>query len=157
MLIGAVITSAIFYLVNKKNEDELRDSIKEMINKSNQSKVISDNLKEAMNDPKTMIIADRAITIVLAPRDELYFYPSNDCTQMNVADYTTIRSILEREKNRKNPDDLMIIIKKMAGASFKNAVDILDAINDEGIPAGHFAEIDLTDRENNCIHTFKKH
>jgi hypothetical protein len=49
----------------------------------------------------------------------------------------------------------MIIIKKMPEATFKNSIDLLDMIGNAGIAPGHFAQIDITEREKNCLKYYK--
>jgi hypothetical protein len=49
----------------------------------------------------------------------------------------------------------MIIIKSAEGATFKNAVDILDDMVLCKIPAKHYLEYDITESEINCLKNFK--
>jgi tRNA U34 2-thiouridine synthase MnmA/TrmU len=47
----------------------------------------------------------------------------------------------------KPKSDLMYIIKADKESKFKNVIDILDEMTINGVPAGHYAEVDITDTE----------
>ncbi|MEI9957423.1 MAG: hypothetical protein WDM90_14275 [Ferruginibacter sp.] len=51
--------------------------------------------------------------------------------------------------------DIMIVIKQEQDGTFKKTVDILDEINLSKIPPSHFAELEITEQEINCIKNYK--
>ena len=75
---------------------------------------------------------------------------------MKQADLVNIKTILQEEKNQTKAADLMIIIKMAEGTTYKNSIDLLDVITQAGIPAGHFAEVNMSEREKNCLQHYKK-
>ena len=156
MIIGAAITSGIFYYVNKQNEDEARENLKAFLASMKDSKTTQERLDEALNDPKATLILSTAMTVITAPNDELFYYKGNDCGKLIKTDLINMKEIFSIEKKIVPAAELMIIIKKIPGASLRNSIDLLDAITAAGIPAGHFAEVKITENEKNCLQNYKK-
>jgi hypothetical protein len=154
MFIGAAVTSGIFYYINKQNENEARENLRSLLASLKDSKTTQAKLEEALNDPKASMVLSSAITVILSTKDEIYYYKGNDCSKIEKTDFTNIKNILAAEKQHSNADELMIIIKKMPGATLRNSIDLLDAITGAGIPAGHFAEVGITDKEKNCLQNY---
>ena len=67
-----------------------------------------------------------------------------------------VAEVLKQEKKNTAEKDLFIVIKSTTESTFKNAIDLLDAMVLNDIPAKHYAEIDITSSEINCIENFKK-
>jgi len=155
IVIGAAVTTGIFYYINKKNEDETKENLKALLSSFKDSKTTEQKLQEALNDPKAAMIISNALTVILSSNDEIYYYKGNDCAKMIKADFINIKNILTQEKQYA-AETLMIIIKKMPGSSLRNSMDLLDAITGAGITAGHFAEVGITDKEKNCLQNIKK-
>ena len=156
MIIGAAITCGVFYYINKQNENEARENLRAFLASMKDSKTTQANLDEALNDPKASMILLSAITVIANANDELYYYKGNDCSKLIKTDFVNIKDILSTEKKYEAADELMIIIKKMPGASLRNSIDLLDAITGAGIAPGHFAEAAMTENEKNCIKNYKK-
>ena len=155
MILGAAITSGIFYYINKLNENEERENLKNFLTSFKEEKSNQLNLDQALNDPKAALVLSSALTVVIA-KDELYYYRGTDCSKMDKTDLINIKSILSEEKQHAGADRLMIIVKKMPEATLRNSMDLLDAITSSGITPGHFAEASMTGNEKNCIQNYKK-
>lgn len=153
MAIGAAITSAVFYFLTKNEEKENANALLDLL-KQEQAKNKQTN--ETLNDPASTLDIKSALTIVLAANDEFYYYREKDCSKLERSNFAYVNEILETEKKRTRTNNLMIIIKTSPGASFKNSIDLLDAITKAAIPPGHFAEMDLSANEKNCITNYKK-
>ena len=95
------------------------------------------------------------LTVVAAGNDQFYYFRNNDCSNMEHADLASMTELLKDQKKRVTAENLMIIIKTTAEAGYKNSIDLLDAINSAGIPAGHFAEVKLSEKEKICIKNYK--
>ena len=152
ILIGAAITSVVFYFINKNEQRENAEALLELL-KLEQAK--EKQTTATLNDPGSTLSAS-ALTIVMASNNELLYF-RGDCSKIEKTDLVSVKEILATEKKRSRPQDLMIIIKDQEGASFKNSIDLLDAITTAGIPAGHFAQIDLSEKEKYCIQNYKQH
>ncbi|CAN5779816.1 hypothetical protein BH11BAC4_BH11BAC4_19770 [soil metagenome] len=155
MILGAAITSGIFYYINKQNENEARENLTALLVSAKESKTTQQKLTEALNDPKAELIIPNALTVIGSARDQLFYYKGNDCSKLLQTDFINIKEILNQEKKQVPANELMIIIKMMPGASFRNSIDILDAITTAGIPAGHFAEVNPTEKEKDCLQNYK--
>jgi len=155
IFIGAAVTSGIFYYINKQNEDEAKENLRSLLASLKDSKTTQAKLEEALNDPKANMVLSLAITVILSAKDEIYYYKGNDCSKIEKTDFINIKNILATEKQHVPVDELMIIIKKMPGATLRNSIDLLDAITGAGIPAGHFAEVGMTEKEKNCLQNYK--
>jgi hypothetical protein len=120
------------------------------------SKTTQENLDEILNDPNATIHLPNAMTVITTAGNEYYYYKGNDCSRLVKTDLVILKNVLKAEKEILPANQLMIIIKKMPDATLRNSVDLLDAISGAGIPAGHFAEMMLTQNEKNCLSNYKK-
>ncbi len=153
MIIGAAITSAVFYFLNNNEEKENATALLDLL-KLEQGK--SKQTNETLNDPSSQFDIKSSLTIILSANDEFYYYQDKDCSKIEISNFTFVNEVLETEKKRTRTEDLMIIIKNLPGASYKNSIDLLDAITKVSIPPGHFTEMDLSSNEKNCITNYKK-
>lgn len=155
MIIGAAITSGVFYYIDKQEEDEAKENLQSLLASMKDSKSTQDQLNEILNDPGATMRLPNAMTIITTSGDEYYYYKGNDCSKLAKADLVMMKDILISEKKLLPADQLMIIIKKTPEAAIRNSIDLLDAISRAGIPAGHFAEVMMTQNEKNCLLNFK--
>jgi biopolymer transport protein ExbD len=102
-----------------------------------------------------LVITAKALTLLISATDELYYYHGTDCSSMVKSSLGQIKSVLKNEKTNTPLKDIMIAIKQEEGGSFKAVINILDEINLSKIPARHFAEIEITESEINCIKNYK--
>ena len=156
IVIGAALTCGVFYIINLYEENEQKENLKALLETAKQNQAISKQANETINDPAAMRALQSAITIVAAANEEFYYFRNNDCSKMDKADLVSITELLKDQKKRIQADELMIIIKTMPEASYKNSINLLDAITSAGIPAGHFAEVELSEKEKYCIQNYKK-
>lgn len=155
MIVGAAIAGAAFYLINRYNENEQKEALAELIKSLQQSKASSNALKDAVNDPKASLVVEKALNIIITG-EGYYYYQDQDCSNMQGCTLDGISSIIANEKSRTKEKELMILIKEKEGASFKQSVELLDQITKAGIAPGHFAQIELSEKEKNCIQHFKE-
>lgn len=117
-----------------------------------------------MNEPKDekpeeqMKVKESAtMTILLGKNDQVYYYmgtlsADSASQQFKSSNFKDIRQVI-LDKKRSVPDgdkpksDLMYIIKADKEVNFKNVIDILDEMSINAIPAGHYAEVDLSETE----------
>ena len=156
MIIGAALASAVFYFINQREENEQKENLKAFLEMAKQKQASNQQATETLNDPSSSLVLGSALTIVIVANDVFYYFRNNDCSKMDKADLTGITDLLKQEKQQQKEKDLMIIIKTAAGSTFRNSIDLLDAITMAGIPSGHFAEVDLSEKEKYCIQHYKK-
>ena len=87
----------------------------------------------------------------MTEKNEIYYYKGIFNGTLNKTDYKKVRSLIIKFNAEINPNDLMFIIKSDQGASFKNAIDILDEMTISNVPPGHYAEVDMSDAEAQLI------
>lgn len=122
-----------------------------------------------MNEPKDdtppdqqMKVKESAVmTLLLGKQDQIYYYfgtlsPDSASQQFKTSNFKDIRQIILDKRNSvpdgdKPKSDLMYIIKADKDAKFKNVIDILDEMSINAIPAGHYAEVDISDTEAELI------
>lgn len=117
-----------------------------------------------MNEPKDDNIESQlkvkesaVMTILLGKSDQVYYYEGtltadNASQVFKTSNFKDIRKIiLDKRNSVPNGDqpksDLMYIIKADKESKFKNAIDIIDEMAINGIPPGHYAEVDISDTE----------
>ncbi len=101
------------------------------------------------------------MTILLGKADQVYYYngiltADNATQKFKSTNFKDIRQIILDKRNavpdgEKPTSDLMYIIKADKESKFKNAIDILDEMQINDIPAGHYAEVDINDAERSLI------
>lgn len=155
MIIGAAITSAVFYYFIKQDESEARENLKDLLASVKNSKTTQQQLDELVNTSGTSGALAAALKIITTGSDELYYYTGSDCSKMIKTTMADIVTALAAEKKMIPAEKLMIIIKKIPGSSFRNSMNLLDAITAAGIGPGHFAETVITEKENNCLQTIR--
>jgi len=120
-----------------------------------------------MNEPKDdnpeeqmKVKNSGAMTILLGKQDQLYYYygqldpatlseqfKSTSFKEIKSTSFKEIRQLIVDKKKATPIDDLMYIIKSDSSSNFKNAIDILDEMAISAVPAGHYAEVDITPAE----------
>lgn len=122
------------------------------------SKPTAMNMNEPKDDPNNQLKVKNsgAMTILLGKGDQVYYYmgeltAEGASDQFKSSSFKDIRQVILDKKKATPLGDLMYIIKADKESKFKNAIDILDemAIND--VPAGHYAEVDINEVEQMLI------
>ena len=155
MVIGAALAGGIFYYLNIRDENEHQENVKALLELMKQKKVADELTSATINDPGNMLLPKQTLSIMIPGGNEYYYYRNADCSKLVKISYEKIRDLLREEKERVNPKDLMILIKEYPGASLKSSIDLLDAISYEKIPAGHFAAVDISEKEKDCLQHHK--
>ncbi|MGG9963665.1 hypothetical protein [Ferruginibacter sp. SUN106] len=101
-----------------------------------------------------IVISARTLTLLVSSTDALFYYHGTDCSSIKKTSTQLLPALLNIEKRNTPAKDLMIVIKQEEGASFKATIDILDKMVLAKIPAKHYAEMDITESEINCIKNF---
>ena len=112
--------------------------------------------KPEKDSGRLMVKASGAITFLLSEKNEIYYYKGVFDGTLNKTDYTKLRQIIKRFKAEIDPANLMFIIKSDQGASFKNAIDILDEMTISAVPPGHYAEVAMVPVEKMLINETEK-
>ncbi len=86
-----------------------------------------------------------AFTILLGKADQVYYYEGLDPTKLQATTFKGIREEIIKKKQSTNPEDLVMIIKPSADATYKNTVDILDEMTISEIK--RYAMVDISDGE----------
>lgn len=116
----------------------------------------------AMNEPKDdpenqlKVKNSGAMTLLLGKGDQVYYYfgelsPTDASNQFKSGSFKDIRDVILKKKNETPIGDLMYIIKSDKESTFKNAIDILDEMTINGVPPGHYAEVDMSETEAKLI------
>ena len=116
------------------------------------------NMNEPKDDPDQQLKVKNsgAMTILLGKNDQVYYYygqleADKVSEQFKSTNFKDIRELILAKKKATNIDDLMYIIKSDKESTFKNAIDILDEMTISAVPPGHYAEVDMTDTEQQLI------
>lgn len=86
-----------------------------------------------------------AFTIMLGKSDAVYYYEGLDPTQLKATSFKGIREEILRKKKTTAADDLVVILKPTADATYKNTVDILDEMTIAEIK--RYAMVDISPQE----------
>ena len=121
-----------------------------------------------MNEPKDdnpenqMKVKESAVLTILLGKDNQVYYYNGTLTADNASqifkstNFKDIRQIILDKRNSvpdgaKSKSDLMYIIKADKESKFKNVIDILDEMQINAVPAGHYAEVDINPVEEMLI------
>ena len=103
---------------------------------------------------KLIIKTSGVVTFLLTSDNVIYYYKGAFTGILNKTDYKKVREIIKTYKAEIDLKDLMFVIKSDPSASFKNAIDLLDEMEINKIPKGHYLETELTEEE---IKSIKKY
>lgn len=156
IIIGASLASAVFYFINQREVTNQKENLAEIVELLKQGQAKREQTKEAINDPEKSFVVPAALNIIIAASDEYFYFRDNDCSKLEKTGITGINTLLNEEMKNSKPCDLMILIKMAPGSTFKNSIALLDIISKTGIPPGHFAEIEISENEKNCLQNYKK-
>ena len=114
------------------------------------------NMNEPKDDPTNQLKVKNsgAMTLLLGKADQVYYYYgelTDPTKQFKSSNFKEIRSLILAKKNATPIDDLMYIIKADKESTFKNAINILDEMLISNVPAGHYAEVDMSEGEAKLI------
>ncbi len=153
IFIGALFSSGIFYYINKKNEDKR----KALIASVNSAQPVNLNMTEPKDeDPEPVLLVENPFTILIGSNENFYYYNGKNCNGLQKSTLAQLKVQIASKKEKTNPKKLMFIIKSLQDAGFKSVIDVLDELTIAGIPVGHYAEVDVSENEKDCIKNYKK-
>jgi biopolymer transport protein ExbD len=110
-------------------------------------------VKPATEEQQTPLKASNALTLLLGENDKIYWYAglpdAPTAPGVQITDYSAggLRKIL-LERTRTNPK-LVVLIKPMEEARYKNLVDVLDEMNITD--TGKYAIVDVDPRDEELV------
>lgn len=155
MIIGAAITCAVFYFIQRNREDAREENISELLAIIKQKQASGEQLNAALSDSNAVLNGYEPLTVIVSGNNEYFYFHGKDCSGLEKTGVAALEAVLGHEKE-KYPGNLMIIIKKAPEAEYKNSIELLEAISRAGIEPGQYAELALTAPEINCIKNYKK-
>jgi biopolymer transport protein ExbD len=107
-------------------------------------------------EKKPEIAESKAMTIILGENDKIYWYTGVKEPNVSTTDYSAegIRHVLNK-KNKEIGVDLVVVIKAMKKAKYKNLVDILDEMNITHTK--RFAVVDITTQDEELVKKEDEH
>ena len=113
------------------------------------------NLLEPNNEGYKPVKQSATLTFILGAAQEIYYYNGKLEEQGSAVhqktNFAAVRNLILEMKQKTNPDFLMFQIKSSDSATLGNHIALLDEFAICDIPAGHFAEVDLTQAERKWI------
>ncbi|MCW3094179.1 MAG: biopolymer transporter ExbD [Ferruginibacter sp.] len=114
------------------------------------------NLLEAKDGGVRNVKQSGAMTIIVAKDHQLFYYygilePGRAASKVRKIDFKDARLLIAEKKKQTQLGDLMYIIKSDDNASFGDNIGLLDEMAICNVPAGHYAEIDITKTELDII------
>jgi hypothetical protein len=155
MVIGSIITCGVFYFFVLDNDRNQEKGVAELVELLRQQHAAKSKVQEALESNNATLAGSSPLTIIVTPGTSYYHYRDIDCGKIKKADTAEVHALLGLETQNRKAADVRIIIKMYPGATYKNAIGLLDAIARSGIQPGHYAEMDLTEKEINCIKSYK--
>ena len=109
-----------------------------------------------INQKKIIIHPSGAVTFLLAANDVIYYYSGAFTGILTKTDFKKVGAIIKRYTGSIDSRELMFVIKEEKNSTFKNAVDLLDEMEINKVPKGHYLETDITDEEIKSIKKITK-
>jgi len=123
-------------------------------------KPMSMDLNEPKDEPddlsKLKIKPESTVTFLLSDNNQIYYYKGAFNGHIIETHYADLSDLIKGFKKQLNKDDMMFLIKVEEKASYKNNIDVLDEMTICDIPAGHWAQVDITKEEIDQIIKSKK-
>jgi biopolymer transport protein ExbD len=115
------------------------------------------NLMEPKEDTPQPVKKSGAMTIILGADHKIFYYygllDESKSEGLEQADFASIRALILHKKKSTYLGDLMYVIKADSSSSFGDNINLLDEMSICNVPAGHYAEVELTARENQLLKT----
>ncbi len=112
--------------------------------------------KPEKDSEKMKVNSKGAVTLLLSANDIIYYYTGEFNGVISKTDYNKVGELINKYSTGIDEKNLMFIIKSEKAATFKNAIDILDQMTINNVPAGHYAEVEIADEEIESIKKFKE-
>ncbi len=153
IVVVLVARGAIYFYDHNKNK------IDSLVSQSDQAYT-----KDAVNNEESgtpgdetqgEIVSPFTLTFLLAGNNEIYYYAGEFNGDLYILDYNTIGIFIKTYKSAVKPDDLMFIIKADKTSTSKNVIDVLDEMVKNEVPAGHYAEREISKAEIDRIKLLK--
>lgn len=114
------------------------------------------DLYEPHNDGFTKVKASASLTILLGRDHRLYYYPGiladqDQSSQIGKTNFRDIRSLILQLKKNTDPSYLMYLVKSSRKSTFGDNINLLDEMIICDIAPGHYAEVDMTEGEEDEI------
>lgn len=93
-----------------------------------------------------------ATTFILSGNNKVFYYNgalSENATGSEILEtnFEGLRDIIADKKKSTPLGKLMFLIKSTPESTYKNAIDVLDEMTISNIPAGHYAEVEISEKE----------
>lgn len=111
------------------------------------------NITEPKDGDPTLVRQSGAMTIMSGEDHRIYYYYKilKDKTELKSTDLKGIRSLILQKKRETELKDLMFIMKSGDNSTFGDNINLLDEMAICNIPAGHYAEVAITQTESDMI------
>lgn len=153
IFIGALLSVGVFYFINKKKEDE-KNAFIASINTAHPVNMKLNDPKD--ENPEPILLVENPFIILIGTNENFYYYNGKNCNALQKSRLAELKVQIALKKEKTNPKELMFIVKSLQDAGFKNIIDVLDELTIAGIPAGHYAEVDVSENEKDCIKNYKE-
>jgi biopolymer transport protein ExbD len=97
-----------------------------------------------------------AVTFLLTANDNIYYYRGEFNDVISKTDFNKVGELINKYNTDINEKNLMFIIKADTSSTFKNAINMLDQMAINNVPAGHYAELTISNNEIESIKKFKE-
>ncbi len=120
-------------------------------------KAMQVNMPDTKTNDKQVVDDNNTITIVAAEDDKLYYYSGLKKPEIHVTNYSSegLRKVLNQKNQKIGRDKLIVVIKAMDKAKYKNIVDILDEMSITSTK--RFAVMDITPEDLKIVKLEEKH
>lgn len=110
--------------------------------------------KPEKEEQQPLVNENKVLSVVLGEDDVVYYYTGIKDPEIHETDYSKdgLRQVLQQKKA--SIPDLVVLIKPLKTARYKNIVDIFDEMNITQIAT--YAMVDITDYELKLIEEFNK-
>jgi len=147
-LAGVLILIEFVFITTAPNEEAMRMSL------SRDDIHLAEPKPE--KDSEIKVKPEGTVTFLLSAHDIIYYYTGEFNNVISKTGFNKVGELINKYNTEINEKDLMFIIKADESSTFKNAIDILDQMVLNNVPAGHYAETEITDKEIESIKKIKE-
>ncbi|MEO7306350.1 MAG: hypothetical protein ABIR78_03375 [Ferruginibacter sp.] len=153
LIVVLLLARGVLYIYdhNKTKIDELVSPQHSVIRDSSMNTEPSDS-SAVITDLN--VVSPTAVTFLVTDNTDIYYYVGTFNGNLYTIDHNYVGVFIKAYKNGIDPDDLMFIIKSDKNATFKNKIDLLDEMSKNGVPAGHYKEVEMSKEEMEKIKNF---
>jgi hypothetical protein len=155
IFMGSLIASAIWWFIIKKQDEDDRQDLRNLITALQQREMQKETAERALDEKGLSLLGEKSFTIIAAEPEGYYYFTGSDCSKIKKGVLVEVAFDLQKAKQQYG-DELMVTIKQSGSNQTDQLKDLVRELDRSGLKAGQFSSLMLTNAEKDCIESIEK-